>query len=80
MKNVHPRFRKLAGVGPVAPVLLHQTRLSTAENRIAVIAEFVVERERDDEGKNHSRKVRGVTETRRVLVESGEKYLWAKAV
>lgn len=30
MKDVHPRFRKLAGVGgPVAPVLLHQSGLWT---------------------------------------------------
>jgi hypothetical protein len=39
-----------------------------------VIAEFVVERERDDEGKIHSLR------KRKVRVESGEKYLWKGSV
>lgn len=47
-----------------------------------MIAAFVVESERD-EGKIHSLrrwKIRGVTETKQDLVESGEKCLWAKEV
>jgi hypothetical protein len=76
LKDVHPRFRKLSGVGPVAPVLLHQSRLSTA----VLIAEIAVERERDDEDKIHCLrkwKIRAVTETKEDLVESREKCLWA---
>jgi len=38
---VRPRFHKLAGAGPVAPDLLHQSRLSTV-----VMAETVVESQR----------------------------------
>ena len=70
MRDVHPRFRKLAGVGPDAPVLLHQSRLSTA-----------VETERDDENKIESvrkRKSPAVRERKQVLDESREKGLWAR--
>jgi hypothetical protein len=42
-----------------------------------VIAGFVVETERDEERKW---KIRAVTETKQVLVESRENYLWAKVV
>ena len=48
-----------------------------------MIAECAVETERDDEGKIDSlrkRKIRAVAESEQVLVESGEKCLWAKEV
>ena len=73
MKDIHPYFRKLAGVGAVVPVLLHQSRLSTAEN----------ERERDKENEIHSlnkRRVGAATETKLVLVESEEESLSAMRV
>lgn len=73
MKDVHPRFRKLAGVGPVAPVLLHQSRLSTAER-----AEFVVSRERDETECLGKRGIRGAAETKADPVEGREKSLWAR--
>jgi hypothetical protein len=72
LKDVHPRFRKLAGIGPVAPVLLHQSRLSTADGT-----------ERDDENKIETlrkRKNPAVRERKQDLVESGEKSLWAMQV
>jgi hypothetical protein len=48
-----------------------------------VIAEFAVGTERDDEGKIQCLrkwKIRAVTETKPILVESREKCLWAKEV
>jgi hypothetical protein len=39
---VHPRFHKLAAAGPVAPVLRHRSRLSTAETLTGEVIELVV--------------------------------------
>lgn len=39
---VHPRFHKLAAAGPVAPVLRHRSRLSTAETSTCEVIELVV--------------------------------------
>lgn len=39
---VHPRFHKLAAAGPVAPVLRHRSRLSTAEISTGEVIELVV--------------------------------------
>jgi hypothetical protein len=65
LKDVRPRSRKLAGVvDPVAPVLLHQSRLWRGE--------FVVGSE--------MWKTPVVRETEQAPVESGDKCLWAMEV